>query len=66
MLRVALYCEGAGESGGSGYGLSIGDLLEALPRDLAGAARRSDDPLTPDTGPAVAPALDLGAFERVP
>jgi len=43
-----------------------GDLLEALPRDLAGAARRSDDPLTPDSGPAVAPALDLGAFERVP
>jgi predicted outer membrane repeat protein len=43
-----------------------GDLLEALPRDLAGATRRSDDPLTPDSGPAVAPALDLGAFERVP
>lgn len=43
-----------------------GDLLEALPRDLAGAPRRIDDPLTPDSGPAVAPALDLGAFERVP
>jgi len=43
-----------------------GDLLETLPRDLAGAPRRIDDPLTPDSGPAVAPALDLGAFERVP
>ncbi|MBL8802066.1 MAG: hypothetical protein JNN27_08730 [Planctomycetes bacterium] len=43
-----------------------GYLLEALPRDLAGAPRRIDDPLTPDSGPAVAPALDLGAFERVP
>jgi len=31
-----------------------GDLLEALPRDLAGAARRIDDPLTADSGPAVA------------
>jgi hypothetical protein len=27
VLRVALYCEGAGESGGSGYGVRVGDVL---------------------------------------
>lgn len=43
-----------------------GDTLEPLPFDLDGAPRRVDDPLTPDTAPGAAPALDLGAFERQP
>jgi len=43
-----------------------GNMLEFLPQDLVGAARRVDDPLTPDTAPGAAPALDLGAFERQP
>lgn len=40
-----------------------GDVSEPLPIDLAGTARRLDDPLTPDTGAGSPPVVDLGAFE---
>ena len=41
-----------------------GDRTEEVPFDLAGQARRVDDPLVPDTGAGPAPAVDHGAFER--
>ena len=40
-----------------------GDTAEALPLDLAGAPRRTDDSATPDTGAGPAPIPDMGAFE---
>ncbi len=43
-----------------------GDLTEQLPLDLAGNARRIDDPAVADTGSGVAPILDMGALERDP
>ena len=41
-----------------------GDLFEALPLDVAGLARRSDDPDVADTGDGAAPIVDMGAHER--
>lgn len=40
-----------------------GDFGEIVPTDLAGAARRIDDPATTDTGVGSAPIVDRGAFE---
>jgi len=39
------------------------DLVERTPLDLAGGARRLDDPQTPDTGAGPAPVVDMGAYE---
>ncbi len=45
-----------------------GVLDERIPLDLAGDARRTDDPSTPDTGIAIGtdPVVDMGAYELVP
>jgi hypothetical protein len=42
------------------------DTLEALPIDLAGNPRRTDDPDTADTGIGAAPIVDAGAYEFQP
>jgi hypothetical protein len=42
-----------------------GDLAESIPLDLAGSARRVDDP-APDAGLGDAPIVDRGAYERAP
>ncbi len=42
------------------------DVLEPLPRDLAGRARFFDDPATADSGAGAAPLADMGAHEFQP
>lgn len=42
------------------------DVAEPMPVDLAGAARRLDDPAVSDTGSGPSPVVDIGCFERQP
>lgn len=42
------------------------NVIEPLPIDLDGNARRLDDPATPDTGEGTAPFVDMGAYEFSP
>lgn len=49
---------------GDGFDLDEdGDLMEQVPVDLVGNARRIDDPTTFDIGNGAAPVVDCGAFE---
>lgn len=42
------------------------NLIEPLPLDLDGNARRIDDPATADAGAGTAPIVDIGAYEFSP
>lgn len=42
------------------------NVIEFVPLDLDGNARRIDDPATADAGAGTAPIVDLGAYEFVP